>query len=369
MNVNEQIYNELISHDILIERYKASEVEKIIRMLNKQVLPEIQKQIIPLADLGSGEAAIEAQAKIMNNTVGEAIDEIMDTFQGDMEVFATTQAQFTTEVINRAIPAEVGISFTQASPEMLRELAFNSPFQGELLSGWAEDYNVSVQDNILRELRVGMTQGESIPDLTERIIGTEPMAFTDGTWETQLRHAEAVTRTAVNHVNTSARRSTYKENEKYIKGVQFIATLDNRTTLICAEKDNQIYSVGDCPYPPLHFGCRSTTVPATKSLRELGFDVDDYPESVRESMSGYVPEDKDYEEWLKDNPAMQEKVLGKTKAKMFKDGKISLSDAVKSRTNQLTLPQIMARQNIDPSKYASGGLLSRIKNEMETLGV
>lgn len=355
---NEEIYRSLVNHGILVQRYSNSEVEKIIRMMNNEVLPQIQMEIIPLANLGTGEEAIERQAKIMSGSAGKAMDNVMDTLQDDMGVFATAEAEFTKNAVNQNLPEAVAFSFSKASPEMLRELAFNTPFQGEILSGWARDLNESMQENILRELRVGMVQGESIPALTERIIGTEQMAFGDGVWETQLRHAESVTRTAVNHVNTSARRSVYKENEEYLQGLQFLATLDSHTTLVCAEKDNNIYPVDEFPYPPLHFNCRSTSVPVLKATTK----------STRASIGGPVSEDIDYEQWLKDNPAKQEKVLGKTKAKMFRDGKITLSDAVKDKTNTLTLAQIMTKEGISPERYASGGLLTRLKKEISTLG-
>lgn len=364
MTANEEIYYALVNHDILIERFKAGEVEKILGMMNDEVLPRISAEIMPIARLGTGENAIEAQARLLDETAGEAIRNTMGELQDDMDVLARTESGFTSQAINNAIPNEVALSFKQASPELLRELAFNTPFQGELLSGWAEDLDMSIRDNILRELRTGMVLGESVPDLSERILGTAQMAFGDGKWEEQLRKAEAVTRTAVNHVNTSARKAVYKENEQYIKGVQFLATLDSRTTVICAEKDNKIYPVDDCPYPPLHFNCRSTTVPAVKSLNELGFDADDYPVSTRESMNGQIAEDIDYEKWLKDKPKVQEKVLGKTNAKMFREGKIGLSDLVKNRTNKLTLAQVMQAENINPTDFASGGLLTRLKNEI-----
>jgi len=62
------------------------------------------------------------------------------------------------------------------------------------------------------------------------------------------------------------------------------------------------------PVPPQHFNCRSTTVPVLDDdVLERAFP------NTRPSATGRVPQDTNYANWLKDNPDVQEKVLGKKK--------------------------------------------------------
>lgn len=69
----------------------------------------------------------------------------------------------------------------------------------------------------------------------------------------------------------------------------------------CRSRDGQEYEVDKGPQPPAHPRCRSTRV---------GID-DDYP----------PPKKKTYDEWLRGQPeAVQDEILGKAKADLFRDG-------------------------------------------------
>lgn len=87
--------------------------------------------------------------------------------------------------------------------------------------------------------------------------------------------------------------------------------------------------------------CRSTTVPVTKSWNELGIDMEEVPEGTRASMDGQVPATLTYEEWLrKKPPEVQDKVLGKAKGKLFRDGGLSLDKFVDLAGKEATLADI-----------------------------
>jgi SPP1 gp7 family putative phage head morphogenesis protein len=45
------------------------------------------------------------------------------------------------------------------------------------------------------------------------------------------------------------------------KKYRYVATLDSRTSSICAALDGREFEYGKGPMPPQHFNCRSTTVP------------------------------------------------------------------------------------------------------------
>ena len=70
-------------------------------------------------------------------------------------------------------------------------------------------------------------------------------------------------------------------------GARFLCALDESTCLICLELDGCM----DAPPPPIHEGCRCTTVPVTKSFRELGIDLPEFSEGSRASAIGQVAKD------------------------------------------------------------------------------
>ena len=74
-------------------------------------------------------------------------------------------------------------------------------------------------------------------------------------------YADRLVRTETNHFNNEADAMAYEEMdvEKYV----FLATLDNRTSSMCQEKDNKVFDLKDkqegVNFPPLHPNCRSKT--------------------------------------------------------------------------------------------------------------
>ena len=108
---------------------------------------------------------------------------------------------------------------------------------------------------------------------------------------------ECLIRTEVNHAANEAAKVAYKEVgvEKY----EYLATLDNRTSEICAALDGKVFRVADAAaginYPPMHPHCRSSTIPYFPP------DEFDGPASraARDNDGKYytVPADMKYDEW------------------------------------------------------------------------
>ncbi|MDY0626702.1 phage head morphogenesis protein, partial [Pasteurella multocida] len=170
------------------------------------------------------------------------------------------------------------------------------------------------------------------------------------------RSAETLVRTAVMKVNDEAHKLLRDENMDIIKGEQHISTLDTRTSEVCRARDGLVWDlnqkpVGDhkVPYqrPPLHPNCRSTLRLIMKSWRELGFDVDEIPESTRASMDGQVKANITYEDWLKNKTkAQQDEILGKGKAELWRNGVITFRDMLDQSGRPLTLADLRAKFNI-----------------------
>ena len=118
----------------------------------------------------------------------------------------------------------------------------------------------------------------------------------------------AIVRTTVNQVQNAASQSVYQANSDISSKYQYVATLDSRTSLICASLDGQTFEYNKGPLPPQHFNCRSTTVPVLDD-DELERKFPD----TRPSATGRVPQDKNYGTWLKENPSIQTKTLGNKK--------------------------------------------------------
>jgi len=175
-------------------------------------------------------------------------------------------------------------------------------------------------DFISREIRVGITEGESIAKIARRLRGrlqfganqemtARAQALAGGTgMKLANNQVRTIVRTSVNQVQTMANQAVYSANQDITKKYEYVATLDARTTALCGSLDGKKFRYGEGPEPPQHFNCRSTTVPI--------IDDDDlrrrFPDT-RPSEVGRVPQDLSYPDWLKRNPNMQTQALGNKK--------------------------------------------------------
>ncbi len=199
---------------------------------------------------------------------------------------------------------------------------------------WFSSQASAKQRGIQEVIEQGVATGETIDQMVRRIRKGGDLQR--GIIEISRNHAESVVRTAVSHTTQGVRDAFYGENSDLIKGVQWLSTLDGRTSPMCMVRDGKQYNLKREPvghsYPwgggpgRLHFRCRSTSVPVLKSWRELGFDADDTSAGERASMDGAVPPKTTFDEFLRRKAkrgggrAFVRDVLGRTRAQRFFNG-------------------------------------------------
>ncbi len=317
--VNELLQEKAISHAIYLERYKTHEVRKILSLLNqadKDILDKLQTKADGTWTKKRMEKLLD-EIRMINKEASQVLEK---RITDDLHEFGGYEASYQAGLLSDAIPVKLNI--VQPSPNQVWAAAMSMPLQDELFKKSIKTLSAARQRKIEGAIRNGFVEGETIQQIGRRIRGSRAMHYKDGILEVNRRQAEAWARTAVSHVANAARQKTIQENESIIKGIQFVATLDNRTTVICASHDGEVYDIDKGPRPPLHWGCRSTTIPIVKSWEELGIDMKEAPPGTRASMDGQVPASMNYQQWLKkQSNKTQEEVLGKTKAKIFREGK------------------------------------------------
>lgn len=243
----------------------------------------------------------------------------------------------------------IGLTINQ-----VKAIVDTNPMEGAVMGEWFERQGERTAFQVRRQIQLGMTRGETIDDMVRRVRGTATGApirergrivgynFSGGVFETTTREAEAIVRTAVNEVSNVAAFETYRANADITTTYEYTATLDSRTTLICASLDGQTFGYDDPAgkRPPQHWNCRSIIVPNV-DWRSLGMEPP--PEGTRASAGGQVAADTKYTEWLKANPGVAREVLGPTRAELFLDGRVSLRDMVRSDGRRVPLEDLQRR--------------------------
>lgn len=346
MNLNDKILDAEVSHQIGLIRYGNNIVNRIIALLKRTDADLYAKLITELEKLPSNASIdrIDVQLKAVRNINEKAYQSVAKELDVSLSDLTAYETNYQLNLFGEVVPAV--IDFEKPDPRQVYAAAMARPFQGRLLSEWTKGLEADAAAKIRDAVRIGFVEGETISQITRRIRGTRALNYADGVIAINRRNAEAVVRTAISHTANFARQSFYDENESLIKGYRYTATLDGRTTELCASRDGNIYPV-DKPKPaiPAHFNCRSSYTVVLKSWRELGIDEDEISPSTRASMDGQVPETLTYQEWLRRKPAaFQNEVLGVTKGKLFREG-MTLDRFVNERGKVYTLKELEQRDS------------------------
>lgn len=345
MTASEDFLSGNVRHQVYLQRYSTQVVNKIIAILNR--VDERIVSRLSRSDLSElTEKRLEALLDAIREINVEAYSAVSRELRTELRDFARYESDFQARLAEGSIPRQVlnAVDFVTPAPSQLYAAVNARPFQGRLLREWFRDLEANSYRRLRDEIRMGYVEGRSTAQIIRDIRGTKANGYRDGVLSISKRGAEATVRTAINHTATVARNETYKANSRLIRGVKWVSTLDGRTSAICRALDGQVFKVDKGPRPPAHINCRSTTTPVLKSWREIGANVDEFPEGTRRAMNGSVPASETYQTWLLKQPAaFQDEVLGKTKGALFRRGGLTLDRFVDKSGDEYTLEELRRR--------------------------
>ena len=329
---NEEILDHLVRHLHWLERYKASEVRRIIAALNKADNDLVTRIADRLTKTGRGLNLSKAETARLDALLKEIRDakeilgaELYELSRLELTEFAEYESDFRARVIEGA----AAIKLNRPNMTQLRAVVVSRPFAGRLLREWYQSLTEGQGRQISAAVRTGIIEGQTTDQIMRAIRGTRALKYRDGILEIGRRQTAALVRTAVAHVANAASEQVYMENDDVVEGVQWVSTLDSRTTTICASRDGKVFKIGQGPRPPAHFSCRSTTIPY------LGPRT-----GSRASTNGPVPASTTYSEWLRRQTAeTQNQILGPARARLFRDGQ-SLDSFVDPTGREYTLDEL-----------------------------
>jgi SPP1 gp7 family putative phage head morphogenesis protein len=313
--------NVITRHQVFLERLKTSSANDFAA-----VLPKLEKAIVEVLAAVESNVLQELNKRELNKLLKDLQDQQKtlilaqeEKFRDHLTQVAEHEADFEHSVLaatGKALPK--AIIFSPVSPDKAYKAALTQPLSanGQLLdpfiSSWGQKHIAGVEQAVLK----AWGQGQTVGQLIQAIRGTRKLNYKDGLVDVSRRQAEAIARTAVQHVSQAARSATWGENSDIVEGYTFVATLDGRTTQVCRSLDGRVFELGKGPQPPVHVNCRSTTIPKLPAM----FDFLDEG-ATRSSKDGYVEANQSYYQWLKGQPAeFQDEALGPARAKLFRDG-------------------------------------------------
>lgn len=330
---------------VWMERYKTSVAKKVLKLLNRvddDLVEKLEKRLDKIKERGFdlGERTtdkLKALSALVKDEYSVGYATVYGELKSELADFSVYEADFMARLVESSLAGTIKLDLIRPSATVLKSIATSRPFQGALLRDWFSSLQRDTRQRIDRAVRIGMVEGETTKQIVQRIKGTRARKYKDGLLEISRRHANSITRTAVQHVSDRASQETWLANEDVIDGVMWVSTLDGRTSAICRQRDREIYEVGKAPAVPAHFNCRSRTLPYIEGISDEGF---------RASEFGSVPRKQNYETWLrKQSPEVQNEILGKAKGKLFRDGGLKLDRFQDDLGRAYTLEELRDRDN------------------------
>ncbi len=355
---NQIIADLYTSHALDLLRVEAGERRRIRELLT-DLEAELVAQLAKVDPTGVQRESYRVQRleKLLaqvKDTIAASYRAASQELGGELAELAEIEAEFAVRTLNGATELELFSGLLTRS--QARALIGEVLVMGAPVSEWWSRQAGDTLQRFTDAMRLGIAQGETSADLIRRIRGGtkngEPVV---GFMDISRRNADSLVRAATQAIAERAKEYVYEANADLLAAVVWTSTLDSRTTVQCMVRDGLRYTpvehkpIGHAvPWLSgpgnLHWGCRSTSRPETKSWREMGIDVDDLPPATRASVNGQVAADTTLEGWLQRQPRdVQDAALGVGRADLWRDGKISFRDLIDANGRELSLAELRAR--------------------------
>lgn len=338
---NTQLRDKTIAHEIYLQRYYSATSKKVMDLL-RVVEKDLVRQLKTLElDNSMTIPQIDAQLASVRTILNEGYDLAGKELISEMKDAAAYEQDWQIKSINDSTP--IVLDMVAVAPVTLFAAIESKPLQGKIIKEWIDKLDADSYARIQDAVRIGLVEGQSYSDVVKRITGTKALQYTDGVMALNARQTQALVSTAMAHATNTARDEFYQNNNDLFSGLQWVSTLDGRTTSICQARDGKIYPLDSGVRPPAHFRCRSAMVSVLKSWQALGIKNPDG--RTRASLSGQVPQTTTYSEWLSNQSSeFQDDVLGKKKGELFRNG-LPLDRFIDESGKELTLEQLKIKES------------------------
>lgn len=266
--------------------------------------------LIAASDDGWPTVAQIARAKRAQQALqvaSDALDELAQTtgvrILSDVSALAPQVAGWMEIIAATQLP-ETGATatFSRVSPAAIRAIVQRSTQQvTSLTRPLSAEATAAMRSALIRGVAVGDHPERAAARMLDRAKG----GFEGGLWR-----ARNIARTEMLDSHRAAANLWRTDNADIMAGWTWVAELSNRTCPACLGMHGTRHPAGE-PGPLGHPSCRCTSVPITKTWRELGFDIDE-PEPIPTETG---------EEWLAAQPVdVQKQILGSKGWKAWQAG-------------------------------------------------
>ncbi|WP_299945336.1 minor capsid protein [uncultured Ruegeria sp.] len=346
-------------HQVHLERLKSGaqgEFDSFLREMQRDIVA----QIAEVEDMDSLKGRrLNRLLKAVRNTLKTGFGNYEAVWRQQLADLAEYEGGFEARTLQRVF----GVDFTLPSPSQMVTAAFAKPLsvqgidQGQLLQSFFDGWSDKTFRRVEGSIRLSAAQGESLTQAIRRLRGTRARNYRDGLFHATRRDMAMLVRTSMQHVAVQAKEAVWDRNRDIIKGVEWAAVLDGRTSTICRSLDGQVFPVDEGPRPPAHIACRSVTVPQVRDglsiLGKKGQQTARGADGIKQ-----VAANQDYYQWLKTQPAeFQDSVIGSERGKLLRSGGLSPERFRALQLDKNFRPLTLeAMRELEPAAFEAAGI-------------
>lgn len=331
-----------IRHSIFLQRYAAGEfkrIEPLLRQLRREIKAKLNRNrqsltIDKIGRLNTILADIEITIRQHTAKVSERIAEIGRPL-AEYEL-GFYQEQLSSQVTVQLAGMPASAVNVAANPQIT--LVQGREIKSTTIAAIVENLAATSAQSVVTDIQKGLLSGATPTDITRTAI-----KYLDGTMR---QHVDSVVRTYVSAISSESVVQVALQNQQLLQGLQWVSTLDKRTTPVCQSRDGKIYPITTQVRPPAHFRCRSVMVMTIKDqYRVPGI------ERTRSSSEGQIPAGTTYPEFFKRlDSKTQREILGPRRYELYKKGGLTLDKFVDSSGISYTLEQLKLAEPVAWSK-------------------
>lgn len=326
-SINDELMDRLLRHRhflLMAENGLVRDVVEPLRQAKRDIaeaLANLHREVGPGPEGAIRQQTLQQMRRRIDDILSPVRAQAAGITRSGLEEMARREAEIQSNILRSTLPdAAAGlISLGTPNAERVQRMV-ETPLGGKVWSERMTENFGQLTRQMRRELATSVALGEGMDRAARRLRGAVD--------KLGVNRSTQIARTEIQRVANQSAMDLYRRNRQVVKGVSWIATLDDRTCFRCMGLDGESWNVGQVhPEPPAHTSCRCYMTPVTRSFEELGLPRDRVPQGTRASMDGQVPASLDYGDWFRGQSAsFQRRVLGDRRFELFDAGEIDISD-------------------------------------------
>lgn len=221
--VNESLRDESIAHSVWLSRYATGVANRMVKLLN-ETDAELSARLLDALDRLPPESFTVNRLQSLLGSVRELNHQAVATMQAGLEselvALAKNEASYQMSLFDSLLPSQVLSHYPLQgiTADMVYAAAMAQPFQGRLLSEWAENLEWDRLARIVNAVRRGYLAGDTVETIARNVRGHANKDYRDGALQMSRANTASIAKTAVNHLAATARNSFTSANSDIVKG-------------------------------------------------------------------------------------------------------------------------------------------------------